>query len=195
MPMTSGTAALRITGTTGGRVLRSRSYPSVCAIFSGSEGALDGLKGRGMAVAKSSWARAQYGFTLIEIMVVVVIIGLLAAIVAPNVIGNIDTAAVNRARQDIRSIETALNLYRLDNFKYPTSDEGLQALVTNPGQTSAPNWKRGGYLPRIPLDPWNNAYQYEYPGTRGDFDIYSLGADGQEGGEEINADIGNWSLD
>jgi len=134
------------------------------------------------------------GFTLIEIMVVVVIIGLLAAIVAPNVIGNIDTAAINRAKQDIRSIETALNLYRLDNFKYPSSDEGLQALVTSPGESSAPNWKAGGYLRRLPIDPWDNGYEYLYPGQRGEFDVFTYGADGQDGGEETNADIGNWDL-
>ena len=136
---------------------------------------------------------AQRGFTLIEVMVVVVIIGLLAAIVAPNLIGNIDTAAVTRARGDIRSIETALNLYRLDNFKYPSTDEGLEALVTNPGEAVAPNWK--AYLRDVPSDPWNNPYQYVYPGTQGEFDVFSYGADGQEGGDDINADIGNWDLD
>lgn len=137
----------------------------------------------------------ERGFTLIEIMVVVVIIGLLAAIVAPNLMGNIDQAAVNRARQDIRSIETALNLYRLDNFRYPTTDDGLQALVTNPGEADAPNWKTGGYLRRLPTDPWNNTYQYMNPGQRGEFDVFSLGADGEQGGEGVDADIGNWDLD
>jgi len=132
------------------------------------------------------------GFTLIEIMVVVVIIGLLAAIVAPNLIGNIDRAAVTRAKADIRTIDNALNLYRLDNFRYPTTDEGLQALVTSPGESSAPNWKQ--YLRSVPPDPWNNDYQYVSPGQHGDFDIFSYGADGQEGGEGINADIGNWNL-
>ena len=146
-----------------------------------------------MNSAGSTWALAHRGFTLIEVMVVVVIIGLLAAIVAPNLIGNIDRAAVTRARGDIRSIETALNLYRLDNFKYPTTDEGLQALVTNPGEAVAPNWK--AYLPNVPSDPWNNPYQYVYPGTQAEFDLFSYGADGQEGGEDINADIGNWDLD
>lgn len=152
------------------------------------------MRHRKMTVARAPVAR-QRGFTLIEIMVVVVIIGLLAAIVAPNLIGNIDTAAVNRTRQDIRGIETALNLYRLDNFRYPSTDQGLEALVTNPGEANAPNWKPGGYLRSVPVDPWNNPYQYEYPGQRGEFDVYSLGADGQEGGEGIDADIGNWDLD
>ncbi len=138
-------------------------------------------------------SRRERGFTLIEIMVVVVIIGLLAAIVAPNLIGNIDRAAVTRARADIRTIDNALNLYRLDNFRYPSSDEGLQALVTNPGEASAPNWKQ--YLRSVPSDPWNNEYQYASPGRQGDYEVYTLGADGQEGGEGINADIGSWNLD
>ncbi len=148
-----------------------------------------------MAVGNSNQPLAARGFTLIEIMVVVVIIGLLAAIVAPNVIGNIDQAAVTRARQDVRSIETALNLYRLDNFRYPSTDQGLQALVSNPGQSAAPNWKAGGYLDRVPSDPWNNPYQYRNPGQRGEFDVWSFGADGQPGGEDVDADIGNWTLD
>lgn len=135
----------------------------------------------------------QRGFTLIEIMVVVVIIGLLAAIVAPNLIGNIDRAAVARAKGDLRSIETALNLYRLDNFRYPNTDEGLRALVDSPGDSVAPNWKQ--YLRSVPVDPWNNEYQYLNPGRQGEFDVFSYGADGQEGGEDIDADIGNWNLD
>jgi general secretion pathway protein G len=146
-----------------------------------------------MSDTKATRTRAEAGFTLLEIMVVVVIIGLLAAIVAPNFIGQIDTAAINRARQDIRGVETALNLYRLDNFKYPTTEDGLEALVTNPGENVAPNWKK--YLPRLPRDPWNNPYHYVYPGQRSDFDVFSYGADGQEGGEGIDADIGNWDLD
>ncbi len=135
----------------------------------------------------------ERGFTLIEIMVVVVIIGLLAAIVAPNLIGNIDRAAVTRARADIRTIDNALNLYRLDNFRYPSTDEGLEALVTNPGEASAPNWKQ--YLRSVPSDPWNNEYLYASPGRQGDYEIFTLGANGQEGGEGIDADIGTWNLD
>jgi len=147
-----------------------------------------------MESARSTVARSQRGFTLIEVMVVVVIIGLLAAIVAPNLIGNIDKAAVTRAKGDIRSIETALNLFRLDNFRYPSTDQGLQALVTNPGGALATNWER--YLNSVPSDPWSNTYQYISPGQRGlDFDVFSYGADGQEGGEDLNADIGNWNLD
>ena len=129
------------------------------------------------------------GFTLIEIMVVVVIIGLLAAIVAPAVIGRIDTASINRAMQDIRTIETAVNLYRLDKLTYPTMDEGLDALVTPAGSAAQ------SYLPRLPVDPWNRPYHYRIPGQRGgDFDVFTYGADGQEGGEGIDADIGNWDL-
>jgi general secretion pathway protein G len=142
---------------------------------------------------RTSLRAAEQGFTLLEIMVVVVIIGLLAAIVVPNFVGNIDKAAMSRAKQDIRGIETALNLYRLDNFRYPTTSDGLQALVTNPGEAAAPNWK--AQLRKLPIDPWNHPYQYAYPGQHGEFDIFSYGADGQEGGEGINADIGNWDLD
>jgi general secretion pathway protein G len=145
-----------------------------------------------MRVIRPPLRGSQQGFTLLEIMVVVVIIGLLVAAVAPNFMGQIDKAAVNRARTDLRSIETALNLYRLDNFRYPSTAEGLQALVTNPGEASAPNWKQ--QLPRIPVDPWDQPYLYASPGQRGDFDVFSYGADRQEGGEGINADIGNWDL-
>ena len=146
-----------------------------------------------MRVIKAPLRAPQQGFTLLEIMVVVVIIGLLAAIVVPNFMGNVDTAAINRAKQDIRGIETALNLYRLDNFRYPSTEDGLEALVTNPGEASAPNWKQ--QLRRVPVDPWNSPYQYAYPGQRSEFDVFTYGADGQEGGEGINADIGNWDLD
>jgi general secretion pathway protein G len=146
-----------------------------------------------MSVAKSRVRISQRGFSLIEIMVVVVIIGLLAAIIAPNVISNIDRALVTRAESDIRSIETALNLYRLDNFRYPSTDQGLQALVTNPGEAAAPNWKR--YLDSVPTDPWNNEYQYLYPGQQREFDVFTFGADGQAGGADLDADIGNWTID
>ncbi len=155
---------------------------------------MDTVKSSLMRYTRASLA-AQRGFTLIEMMVVVVIIGLLAAVVAPNLIGNIDTASVNRAKQDIRGIETALNLYRLDNFRYPSSDLGLEALVNHPGESTAPNWKSGGYLRSVPTDPWNNPYQYRYPGRHGEFDVWSYGADGREGGDGIDADIGNWNID
>ncbi|MEJ2515834.1 MAG: type II secretion system major pseudopilin GspG [Gammaproteobacteria bacterium] len=138
--------------------------------------------------------RAQ-GFTLIEIMVVVVILGILAAIVAPNVISRIDDAAISRAKTDIRNVESALKLYRLDNFKYPTTEQGLEALVTRPNDPSVRNWREGGYLDKLPRDPWTNEYNYLYPGQHGEFDVFTYGADGQPGGEGINADIGNWTID
>jgi general secretion pathway protein G len=135
---------------------------------------------------------SEQGFTLLEIMVVVVIIGLLVAAVAPQFMGQIDKAAIGRARQDIRQIETSLNLYRLDNFRYPSTSEGLEALVTNPGEAAAPNWKQ--VLKSMPVDPWDQPYHYASPGQRGDFDVFTYGADRQEGGEGVNADIGNWDL-
>jgi general secretion pathway protein G len=140
--------------------------------------------------------RKGAGFTLIEIMVVVVILGILAALVAPNVIRRIDDANVAKAKQDIRAFETALNLYRMDNFKYPTSEQGLQALVVQPNDPTVRNWKPGGYLSGgVRKDPWGNDYHYANPGAHGEYDLFTLGADGQEGGEGNNADIGNWNTD
>lgn len=137
----------------------------------------------------------QRGFTLIEIMVVVIIIGLLAAIVAPNVIGRVDDAKITRAKADIGQIENALKFYRLDNFAYPSSEQGLEALVTKPNDPNVKNWKPGGYLDNAPKDPWGNPYLYLNPGNNGEIDIYTLGADGRPGGEAANADIGNWEID
>ena len=137
----------------------------------------------------------QRGFTLIEIMVVVIIIGLLAAIIGPQVLGRVDDAKLAKARQDIQALESALTLYKLDNFRYPTTEQGLRALVEKPADPNVRNWKAGGYLKRLQKDPWNFDYQYESPGTHGEIDIYTLGADGQPGGEGADADIGNWSLD
>ena len=135
----------------------------------------------------------QAGFTLIEVMVVVIILGILAAIVVPRVMDRPDTARITKAKQDIRALESALNLYKLDNFNYPTTDQGLEALVTKPGGSPEPkNWKK--YIDRLPKDPWGEPYQYLAPGVKGDVDIYTLGADHQPGGEEANADVGNWDL-
>lgn len=135
------------------------------------------------------------GFTLIEVMVVIVILGVLAALIVPKVMSRPDEARIAAARQDIGSIIQALKLYRLDNMRYPTTEQGLQALVKKP--TSAPippNWKGNGYLEKLPKDPWGNPYQYLQPGTHGEIDIISLGADGAPGGEGSDADIGSWEL-
>jgi len=133
------------------------------------------------------------GFTLIEIMVVVVILGILAALIAPNVISRIDDAQAVKVQQDLRAIESALKLYRLDNFRYPDTEEGLEALVTPPQDPNA-RWPTGGYLERLPKDPWDQPYVYLYPGNQGEIDVYTLGRDGQQGGEGLDADVGNWSL-
>ena len=122
------------------------------------------------------------GFTLIEVMVVVVILSILAAIIVPKVMDRPDTARLVKAKSDIRALESALNLYKLDNFDYPSTDEGLEALVPK-------------YIDRLANDPWGNSYLYLSPGLHGDMDIYTLGADGLQGGEGKNADIGNWNVE
>ena len=138
---------------------------------------------------------AQRGFTLIEIMVVIVILGVLAALVVPKVMSRPDEARIVAAKQDIGAMLQGLKLYRLDNTRYPTTEQGLQALVSKPASGSAPkNWKPGGYLERLPNDPWGNPYQYASPGSHGEVDIWSLGADGDPGGEGNDADIGSWAL-
>ncbi|MGH8294986.1 MAG: type II secretion system major pseudopilin GspG [Steroidobacteraceae bacterium] len=149
--------------------------------------------GVGAFPSRGTHSKAR-GFTLIEIMVVVIIIGLLAAIIVPGVISKVDEAKVAKAKSDIQSLETALTEYRLDNSSYPTNDEGLQALVKQPNDPSVTNW-HGPYVQRLSKDPWGRPYQYAYPGTHGmAYDLYTLGADGQPGGDGPNADIGNWNL-
>ncbi|MFW5452139.1 type II secretion system major pseudopilin GspG [Thioalkalivibrio sulfidiphilus] len=139
-------------------------------------------------------SRPMGGFTLIEVMVVV-ILGILAAIVVPRIMDRPDEARIAKARNDIRTLEQALNLYRLDNFRYPTTEQGLRALVERPTTSPEPrNWRAGGYMDRLPMDPWGNPYEYAHPGRHGDVDIYSLGADGRPGGDGADADIGNWNI-
>jgi general secretion pathway protein G len=140
--------------------------------------------------------KPQSGFTLIEIMVVVVILAVLGALVVPKILENVDKARVTRAQSDIRAIQTALDLYRLDNFKYPTTEQGLQALVTQPTDPSITNYRSGGYLSALPKDPWNNPYQYVSPGASGrDYDIISYGRDGKPGGDGYDADISTSTLE
>ena len=135
------------------------------------------------------------GFTLIEIMVVVVIMGILAALVVPKLMGRTDDARIIAAKQDIATIMQALKLYKLDNSRYPTTEQSLQALITQPTSgPAAPGWKSGGYLDKLPKDPWGNPYQYLSPGIKGEIDVFSYGADGQSGGVGNDADIGSWDL-
>ena len=133
----------------------------------------------------------QAGFTLIELMVVLVIIGVLAALIVPNVLDRADDARVTAARTDVTNLMQALKLYKLDNHRYPSTEQGLQALVARPTAAPAPaNWRP--YLEKLPNDPWGRAYQYLNPGLKGEVDVMSFGADGQSGGEGVNADVGSW---
>jgi general secretion pathway protein G len=134
-------------------------------------------------------------FTLIEVMVVVAILAVLAALIVPRVMSRPDEARVVAARQDIGALLQALKLYRLDNLRYPSTEQGLGALIERPNLPPVPaNWKRGGYLERLPRDPWGYPYQYLNPGLRGEIDVFSFGADGATGGEGFDADIGSWNL-
>lgn len=139
--------------------------------------------------------RAQSGFTLLEIIVVVAIIAILAAYIAPKVAGRVDDARISKAKSDIRVLESSLELYKLDNFIYPSTEQGLDALVTKPSGAELKNWRDGGYIKKLNKDPWGNEYQYQYPGSNGEFDVFSLGADAAAGGSGEAADIGNWNLD
>ena len=139
-------------------------------------------------------AKRSLGFTLMELLVVLAIIGILAAIATGVYLSRVDEARVTRARADIQTIEAALDIFRLDNFRYPTNEEGLRALVERPNNPDI-RWPQGGYMRRMPVDPWNRPYLYENPGRRGELDIYTLGRDGEEGGEGQDRDIGNWNLD
>ena len=139
--------------------------------------------------------RTNKGFTLLEIIVVVAIIAILAAYIAPKVAGRVDDARISKAKSDIRVLESSLELYKLDNFLYPSNEQGLEALVNKPAGEAARNWRDGGYIKKLTKDPWGNEYRYVYPGSNGEFDVFSLGADAAVGGEGEAADIGNWNLD
>jgi general secretion pathway protein G len=139
--------------------------------------------------------RSNRGFTLLEIIVVVAIIAILAAYIAPKIAGRVDDARISKAKSDIRVLESSLELYKLDNFTYPSSAQGLDALVNKPSGENTKNWREGGYIKKLNKDPWGNQYLYQYPGSNGEFDVYSLGADAAVGGEGEAADIGNWNLD
>jgi general secretion pathway protein G len=151
----------------------------------------DALRDSRPAVA----GRRAFGFTLIEILVVIVILGVLAALIVPRVLERPDEARVTAARSNIAAVMQALKLYRLDNQRYPTGEQGLQALVTKPETAPIPpNWKPGGYLEKLPKDPWGRPFMYLNPGVKGEIEVFSLGADGQQGGSGIDADIGSWDL-
>ena len=139
--------------------------------------------------------RSNRGFTLLEIIVVVTIIAILAAYIAPKVTGRVDDARISKAKSDIRVLESSMELFKLDNFVYPSNDQGLDALINRPSGENSRNWREGGYIKKLTKDPWGNEYRYANPGSNGEFDIFSLGADAAAGGEGEAADIGNWNLD
>lgn len=147
------------------------------------------------SLRRSFGRSAQRGFTLIEIMVVVVIMGILAALVVPKLMGRADDARITAAKQDIATLMQALKLYKLDNQRFPSTEQGLQALISKPTSGPAANgWKNGGYVEKLPKDPWGGQYQYLSPGVKGEVDVFSYGADGQPGGSGNDADIGSWDL-
>lgn len=146
------------------------------------------------AADRPAKGRKDEGFSLLELMVVVVILSILAIAIVPRIIDRPDQARVARARSDIAVLESALQLYRLDNLGYPTTEQGLRALVEKPARPPLPpNWAGAGYVQSLPKDPWGADYQYLYPGLRGEFDVFSYGADGKPGGEGVNRDIGSWA--
>ena len=138
----------------------------------------------------------QRGFTLLEVMIVILIIGLLGTIVTPYILDNLDTAKVEKAKADINALEQALDQYRLDNNNYPTTDQGIEALINKPSSSPEPkNYRASGYIKRLRKDPWGNSYQYLQPGEHGVFDLYSLGKDNEIGGVGLDTDIGNWTTE
>lgn len=152
------------------------------------------LKRPGHAPAIPARAAREAGFSLLELMVVVVILSILALVIAPRIMDRPDQARIARVRTDLNVLESAVSIYRLDNYTYPTTDQGLRALVERPATDPVPpNWAQNGYIDRLPQDPWGRPYQYLQPGLHGPVDIFSLGADGVAGGEGVNADIGTWT--
>jgi general secretion pathway protein G len=146
-----------------------------------------------MTDSEQKTGAADGGFSLLELMVVVVILSILALVIVPRIIDRPDQARVARVQSDLAVLESAVNLYRLDNFRFPTTEQGLEALVNAPVTEPVPgNYATGGYIDRLPRDPWGKEYQYLSPGVYGDFDIFTFGADGVSGGDGINADIGTW---
>ena len=139
--------------------------------------------------------RSSQGFTLLEIIVVVAIIAILASYIAPKVAGRVDDARISKAKSDIRVLEASLELYKLDNFNYPSTDQGLNSLVSRPSGDNLSNWRDGGYIKKLTKDPWGNDYQYQFPGSNSEFDVFSLGSDASPGGTGEAADVGNWNLD
>lgn len=147
-----------------------------------------------MSIAAQRPRPQEAGFSLLELMVVVVILSILALVIVPRVIDRPDQARVTRAQSDLATLSNAVKLYKLDNFRYPTTEQGLAALVSKPASEPVPaNWS--GYIDRLPKDPWGNEYSYLSPGVHDDFDIFTFGADGVQGGDGVNADIGTWTLE
>ncbi len=155
---------------------------------------MGGVEGRQVEAYRKARRRSQGGFSLVELMVVIVILGLLSTFVALNVLPNQERAMTEKAKADVARLQQALEMYKLDMLSYPNLEQGLEALVSQPADLNRPErYRQGGYVRSLPEDPWGNPYQYVYPGERGDFDVYSLGADGRIGGEGKDADIGNWN--
>lgn len=147
-----------------------------------------------LRVARTADHNSQAGFSLLELMVVVVILSILALVIAPRIMNRPDQARVARVQSDLSVLESAISIYKLDNYTYPTTEQGLAALVSAPkSEPVPPNWAQNGYIDRLPKDPWGNPYQYLQPGIHGPFDIFSLGADGVAGGTGVDADLGTWN--